>query len=237
MNKGVKKGIATRIALVAAVALVLVTAWWLGLFALLSNPEQAAELLRSMGVWGYVLYVASFALLEPFFVPGILFIFPAALIWPSWLAFVLSLLGATGAGAVGFVFARFLARDWVSAHIPERVRRWDEGLAARPIRTVVLIRLLFFLLPPAHWALGLSAVRFPALIVGTLIGFIPGIAALTFVGGGLADSLGGESPDIWRWVALAVVVLVALNWLSRRRRSKDSKGTSQAPLPGEPTDP
>jgi uncharacterized membrane protein YdjX (TVP38/TMEM64 family) len=203
----------------------LVCAWALGLFELLANPEETAAMLRSMGGWGYLLYVASFSLLAPFFVPGAAFVLPAAMIWPRWLALVLSLVGAAGAGAVGFAFARFLARDWVEARIPSRLRRWDDALATRPIRTVATIRVLFMFLPPAHWALGISGVRFGPFVVGTVIGLTPLIVVLTWVGSGMMEWLFDQPPEVW-WTGVGCVAIVAIVYRSlarrRQRRSMDA---------------
>ena len=189
------------------------TALVVGVFAtgaidILADAERAAAFLRSIGVWSYVLYLTSFALLEPFGVPGILFVVPAALLWPTWLACLLSLAGATGAGIVGGSFARFIARDWVEAHMPARFRAFDQRLAQRGLRTVIVIRLLFFLAAPAHWVLGLSAVPFRTLILGTVIGFIPGIVALTLVGGSVMEAT--RDAPAWVWLALGGAIALAI---------------------------
>ncbi len=211
---------AARIGLVLAALGLLAVGWWAGLFELLSDPDRTTELLRSLGPWGYVLYVASFSLLEPFFVPGILFILPATVIWPGWLAFVLSLLGSTGAGIVGFTFARLLARDWVTERIPDRLRQYDERLATHGLRTVIIVRLVLFLMPPAHWALGISRVDFPKFVLGSVIGFIPGIAMLTYLGGSLFELLREQPPETWRWIGISAFVLFVGNQIRKRRRAQ-----------------
>ena len=207
-----------RIAVLVAVGVALGSAWALGLFDLLADPREAAAVLREAGGWGYLLYLVSFSLLAPFFVPGIAFVVPAAMIWPRWLALGLSILGAGGAGTVGFAFARFLARDWVAARTPARLRAWDAALQARPVRTVVWIRLLTAFFPPAHWALGLSGVGYGSFVLGTMLGLTPLIVALTFLGGGLMDWALAQPPESWWWMAGgALAVGVAYRALSRRR--------------------
>ena len=211
-----------RVALLMAAGLALAAAQLLGLFDLLWDGERLSELLLGLGGWGYLLYVLSFALLEPFFVPGVLFVVPAALVWEPRVAFSLSLLGSIGAGAIGFGFARFLARDWVSRRIPQRLHRWDERLERRGLQTVILVRLLLFLMPPAHWALGISRVRFGPFLAGTAIGFIPGIAALTYLGESLGGWIGGRPWDPWPLVAVAVVLYALYRVVRRARRTSAS---------------
>ena len=206
-----------RIGLALAGLLLATVIFATGALDFLTEPEKGAAFLRSLGFWGYVLYVLSFALLEPFGVAGVFFVIPAALVWPVWLAATLSVLGATGAGIVGGAFARFLARDWVEAHMPDRFRAFDRRLAENGLRTVIVVRLIFFLAAPAHWVLGLSRVPFPTLILGTAIGFIPGILALTLAGGALLEAFRNAPP--WVWVALGLTIVGALvlrHWRARR---------------------
>ncbi len=209
-----------RIVLLACVGFGLVTAWSLGLFELLADPEETARLLRELGAWGYVLYVVSFALLAPFFVPGAAFVIPAAMIWPRWLALALSLVGAAGAGSVGFAFARFLAQDWVAARIPTRLRRWDDALALRPVRTVATIRLLFMFFPPSHWALGISGVRYGPFVLGTVLGLTPLVVALTWLGGEMMDWMQEQSAERLWWIAGGIVAIALVYRVLARRRDR-----------------
>lgn len=216
---------ARRAAIIAALILLLGTAYGSGFLEILADRERVGGLLRSLGVWGPVLYVLAFALLEPFFVPGFLFVLAATGIWPFWLAYALSLAGAVGAGVVGFGFARFLARDWVEARLPDRFRRYDERLAGSTgFRSVVLVRGMFFLAPPAHWLLGLSKVGFAPFVLGTAFGFAPGIALLTWVSLQATDWLSSASFEPWVLAAAAGVVAVVLYW--RRRETAEKHAVS-----------
>ena len=207
-----------RSCIVAGGVGVLAAAWGSGLLELLADRERARALLESLGGWAPVLYVLAFSLLEPFFVPGVLFVLGATAIWPFGTAYALSLAGATGAGVVGFGFARFLARGWVEAHLPARFRRYDEELAGDAgFRTVVWVRLLFFVAPPAHWVLGLSRVRFGPFLVGTAIGFAPMMALVTWLCLQFAERLQTERIGGWM-LALAIAVLSI--WILRRWRAK-----------------
>ncbi len=180
---------ARRIAAITVVALLIAAAYFAGLFDLLREPERTRAVLAETGIWAPLLYVLLFSLCEPFGVPGVLFVLPAALIWPAWQAFGLSMAGSLGASMVGFSLARWIGRAWVEANLPERFRRYDARLAEHALATVILVRLLFFLAPPAHWVLGLSSVRVRIFLLGSAIGYVPGIALLTFVGEGLFEWL------------------------------------------------
>jgi uncharacterized membrane protein YdjX (TVP38/TMEM64 family) len=209
-----------RLLVLAALVALGITAWLGGLFELVREPERVRALLTESGVWGPLFFVLAFGLLEPFGVPGILFVVPATLAWPLGLAFALCWLGSVLAGIVGFGFARSIGRDWVAAHLPERMHAYDERLAERGLQTVILVRLLFFLAPPAHWALGLSRVRFAPFALGTAIGFLPGIAGLVFFGKGAFALLDDQPRVVWLAIAIAAgAVFVLLRQLRARGRA------------------
>jgi len=218
-----------RVALIAAVAGSLSALYSSGFIDVISDPERARAALESLGIWAPILYVVAFACLEPFFIPGLAFMIPGGIVFSASELFVLSWLGSIGAGIVGFGFARFLARDFVESRLPERLRRFDDRLASQGLRTVIGVRLTLFLAPPAHWLLGLSKVRFAPFVLGTAIGFVPGIALasylVVFVGESIGDWIANRPPGTFALLALVIVVIVRI----RRRRAKQREPEPDAP--------
>ncbi len=215
-----------RLAIVAVLVAIAVAAYSLGVVDLLRDPERVKAMLLDWGAWGYVVYLASFVLLEPLGVPGLLWIVPASLVWPKPLAFVLSLAGGTGAGLVGFLFARFLARDWVEKNLPERFRRFDDRLGENGFQAVVLIRFVFFLAPPSHWVLGISKVRIGPFLAGSIVGIAPGVAAATWVGGSLFAWLGNQPAWVWLCMGGGLLGLVLLRRVFAGKKVTDAESTS-----------
>lgn len=210
---------ARRVALLLLVVLLaaLIAAWAAGWFDSLDR-EGVAGLIRDAGPWGPIAFVVAFTVLEPFGMPGVLFVVPASWVWPLGEAFALSWLGAVGAGVVGFFFARTIGRQWVEQHLPDRFRRLDERLQTRGLVTVIVVRLVFFLAPPAHWVLGLSKVHVAPFVVGSFIGFAPGIFALVLFGDGLLRLFDRVSPGVLGGVVAAAVAFAL--WRRRRRRTQ-----------------
>ncbi len=168
---------------VALLAGAIALLWW-GAGPL--SASAVREQLQSSGPWGPVLFVVAFAALQPFGFSAHVFIVAAALVWaPHWAA-ALSWLGAMMAGCVAFGVARWMGRGWVQARLPARLRQWDDRLAARGFRTVLVMRLLFFTFGPMQLMLGVSRVRFGAFLLGSAIGLAPVVVAESFVGGNLA---------------------------------------------------
>jgi uncharacterized membrane protein YdjX (TVP38/TMEM64 family) len=145
--------------------------------------------LQASGIWGPILFVVAFALLQPLGLSAHVFILAASLVWHPVLALALSWAGTIAGGCVAFVFARFVGHQWVQARIPERLRRYDEALQTSGFRTVLVLRLLLFSFGPMQLMLGVSKVRFLPFLAGTALGVLPLVAAETLLGASIVDWL------------------------------------------------
>lgn len=188
-----------RFAFAVAVFLLVVAAWHFGAFDAFRGPDRVHALLDAWGPWAYVFYVATFVVLMPFGVPAFFWVLPAGILWPFWVAYPLSLLAVAGGSSVGFLFARYIARDWVAARLPVRIRRLDERFASRGLRSVILFRLVFQLGAPTHWLLGLSRVGYGTFVLGTVIGAAPVVALVAWLG-----------HDALHWVEMHVALSVGI---------------------------
>jgi uncharacterized membrane protein YdjX (TVP38/TMEM64 family) len=204
--------------LVAVVAAALAAAYWAGLFRDFGDAARAKATLLGLGPWGYVAFVAAYAALQPFGVPGTVFILVAPLVWPWPTAFALSMAGTMAASVVGFSFARFVARDWLAPRVPARFRRYDEALARRGFATVFLLRLVFWMPPPLHAFFGVSRVPFGTHFWASLAAYTPSLLATSYFGPRALTGL-REAPA-WAWAAAAAALGAAgAFWLAGRRRA------------------
>lgn len=207
-----------KIAAILAVVAILVLAQRLGVFQQLAEPARAAQTLVDLGPWGYAAFILSYAALQPFGVPGTVFIMAAPLIWPWPVAFALSMAGTMAASVVGFSFARFLARDWIATRIPARFRKYDDALTERALATVFLLRLVFWMPPLLHAFFGVSRVRFWTHFWGSLAGYAIPLFLVSFFGQKLFDVLKEIPARAWIGFGAGVVV-IALGWWALRRRA------------------
>ena len=201
-----------RFAVFVLVLVVLGTAWHFGAFDVFRDPDRVHALLESWGSWAYVIYLATFIVLMPFGIPAFVWVLPAGVLWPFWVAYPLSLVAVAGGSSLGFVFARYVARDWVAARVPPRIRRLDERFTAHGVFGVILFRLVFQLGAPTHWLLGLSKLDYGRFVVGTVIGAMPAVALVAWLG-----------HDAFHWVEMhtvlsggILVVAVAVGVVVRR---------------------
>lgn len=221
-----------RIAPALAALAALLLAWRLGVFAWVTH-ENIHRLLGESGVWGPALFVLAFALLEPFGVPGAVFVLPASLAWPTDFAIAMSVLGATGAGITSYTLARGVVGDAFEQRLPVRLRAITATAREHPLRTVIAVRVLFGLAAPAHWALALSGVRFSAIVVGSLIGFVPPMALFVVFGRAGIEWL-ERQPSAWVWpaaVSVGALGYLAYRWWFRRtpRRLRDFEASAPPP--------
>lgn len=215
-----------------AVAALLALAYRAGLFAEFSDPARMKATLLGLGPWGYVAFVLAYAALQPFGVPGTVFVFVAPLIWPWPTAFALSMVGTMAASVIGFSFARFVARDWLAPRIPARFKRYDEALARRAFLTVFLLRLIFWMPQALHTFLGVSRVSFATHFWGSLAGYAPTLLATSYFGPQVLDWM--QQAPAWAWALLAAVAAAigGVMWFGRRR---GAAATSPAGLARRPS--
>lgn len=216
MTASVKARIA---AVVAAVVAVLFVA--LGGLGWVTGDGNVERLLTETGAVGPIIFVVVMWVTQPFGVPGVVYMVPAGVIWPTPLAIALSWVGNMGSSYIGFSFARWVARDWVKARIPARMHAFDDRLDEGGLLPVVLLRLVFGQLPPADWLLGVTKVRTPTLLVGTAVGILPGVVVAVVAGGGLVGWL-GDLPPAARGAAIAALAVGAVGVLLWKRRRSNN---------------
>ena len=200
----------------AAVLALLGLAWWSGVFALMAEPRTFARAVVDLGAWGYVAFVVSYTLLQPFGVPGTVFVVAAPLLWPWPTAFALSMIGTMAASVVGFSFARFVARDWVTARIPARFHRYDAALARHALRTVFVLRLIFWMPMALHGFLGVSRVSFRDHFWGSLLGYIPPLLMVSYFAAEVFDDSGSLQPRAFTLLGALLAGSLLLAWWLRR---------------------
>jgi uncharacterized membrane protein YdjX (TVP38/TMEM64 family) len=209
---------ALKLAAIAGIGLLLLFAHRLGILQLFVDPAGIARLLHELGGWGYVVFLASYTVLQPFGVPGTLFVLAAPLIWPWPVAFALSMAGTMAASVVGFSFARFVARDWLERRLPARFHKYDDALAKRAFTTVAVLRFVFWMPQMLHTFLGLSKVSFWTHVWGSLVGYAVPLLLLSFFGQKLFDLMKATPARVWLALGLGLALLAFAAWAVRWRR-------------------
>jgi uncharacterized membrane protein YdjX (TVP38/TMEM64 family) len=189
-------------------------------------------------------------LLGAFLVAGLLFIsvwiviVQTCLLLPPAAAFPLALFGALLSALTFYGVGRALGRDAIERLAPARVQRAVTGAGLESIIAVRVLPLLPFTL--VNLCCGAFGVDLRVFVTGTVIGMIPGIAAVTVLGDRLLAVLHEPTPtSVAGLVAVAVLlagVAFALRRVAARRRgsalssSLSSSSSSSSTVVTTPTD-
>ena len=176
------------IALVVLVALVLLGRQLSGQLPKLTAAVDA------LGVWGPIVFVASYALACVAFVPASLLTLAAGALFGIVKGTIFVLVGATLGSLGAFLIARYVARDWVAQRISRDARfaAIDKAIAEQGRRVVFLLRLSPVIpFNVLNYALGLTQVRVVDFLIASL-GMIPGTLLYVYTGN-LATVVAGAS--------------------------------------------
>jgi uncharacterized membrane protein YdjX (TVP38/TMEM64 family) len=157
-----------------------------GASAWLSRDNVHAAVQRA-GMWGVLLYVVLFAAAELLHVPGTLMVAAGILAFgPLW-GFPISF----GAALVSVTTSFLVVRSVGGAPAARARMRWAwarrvlEHLDERPVRSVALLRLVFWMFPPLNYALALSPVGLRDYVVGSALGLVLPLAVMAALFGSL----------------------------------------------------
>jgi uncharacterized membrane protein YdjX (TVP38/TMEM64 family) len=130
------------------------------------------------------------------------------------------MIGSLAASVVGFSFARFVARDWVAARVPARLRRYDEALAQRAFATIFALRSIFWMSPPLHAFFGLSKVRASTHFWASAAGYAIPVLVLSYFGPRALQALRDAPLSAWIGAGAGAIAVLAVAWTVRRRKSR-----------------
>jgi phospholipase D1/2 len=235
-----------RIALGGALVAAVVAAWASGLGDHL-HPEALERSIRSAGALGPVVFVVAFALAELIHLPAVVFLLAAAVIWPLPTALATAYAGGLVASIFVVLVARLAVGDLVRKHLvhrlPERLRGFDEKLATGGLREIVVLRLMTFMLPAAHWVVGISKARMRDVVIGTAIGILPGVVLTVVLGKEIAVHWETLRPWVLGGAAILVLVQLVRRWrrwqaapAARPPEAAPPAAASEASPPGLPWD-
>jgi len=182
------------------------------------TPGYLKSYLARAGPYAPLLFISAF--ISAFFlrVPGFIFIILGAIVFERFPAIMYSFIAIATGTSLTFFMARFFLRDTVSKMEIRGVRGLKEKIAKRGFLTVLFLRLVFFLLPPLNWMLGVTPVKYRDYLFGTILGVAPGVLILALVFGDMGDiSLVSGIKDYRLFLpSLAGILLLILFFLFKR---------------------
>merc|ERR1740124_1100134 len=147
------------------------------------DKEAIREAMEKCGPYGVLAFVAVFALGELMHIPGMVFVAAAVIAYGRLWGGLLSYVAANVSVCVGFVCYRAVGgkSTLYALGLPRRVEQLLHQLEARPVRVIVVLRLLMWLAPALNAALGLTRVRFLPYALGSALGLLAPITGMVLV--------------------------------------------------------
>lgn len=150
-------------------------------------------------------------------IPINILLFVTALLIPGWEAFFAGLLGAEIAALAGYTYGLLIGANLFKKKFGEKFDIITSEIKKDGIKTVVL--LCFAPIAPntlTNVLAGLSRIELWKLVLGTLIGFLPGVAVLTLLGRKMRTLINSPGYQSIIWI-VALIGLLALSFYIGRR--------------------
>jgi uncharacterized membrane protein YdjX (TVP38/TMEM64 family) len=175
---------------------------------------------KELGVAGWVIYAAVYALCCVLFVPATILTLGAGAIFGLAKGTGIVVAGATLGATLSFLLARTVLRRKVETMTAgnAKFRALDRAIGKEGARIVFLIRLApIFPFTYINYAFGLTGVRLVPYTLSTLFGIIPGTFAFVYLGFSGAQAAAGTADQtrLLINVAGAVLALVATIFVAR----------------------
>ena len=184
------------------------------------EPEAIQTWLAKMGVFAPIIYVVLYVVATLLILPSTPLNLTGGAIFGVWWGTVWTTIAALIAAIAGFVFTRFLGREYMRRKL---ARRWDAVDAE--IRQGGLFYLFAIRLLPiipygiVNFTAGLTSIKFSDYFLGTLFGTLPGVLPFVLMGAGLTELSQGNILPLMCGFALTGILVAGATWYRRRRQN------------------
>ena len=163
--------------------------------------------------------MAMFALLPAFFFPVAVLALAGGVAFGLWRGALYTFIGAVVNCSVMFWMARYLGRKQVEDLMEKRLDpKWRDRLSKLEGKEGFALLVVLRLIPAVpynliNYAFGLTGMRYPAYILASALGIIPGTFAFINIGD---KSMDIASPGFWIAIGLLVLLLAVTALLGKK---------------------
>ena len=182
-------------------------------------PDRIRALLSELGSWAPWVYMAMFAVLPAFFFPVAVLALAGGVAFGLWQGALYTFIGAVVNCSVMFWTARHFGREKVEMLMKKRLDpKWRERLSKLEGREGFILLIVLRLIPAVpynliNYAFGLTGMNYPAYILASALGIIPGTFAFINIGD---KSMDVTSPGFWIAIGLLGALLAVTALLGKR---------------------
>lgn len=174
-------------------------------FAPIPTPAELRALAVAAGPVMPVAFFAVYALCTALPIPRTVFSLASGLLLGNALGIVVAMAATVSSAALGFLLARALGAGLLRNHAHRTsVRTVDRKVTEGGVLGVMSLRLIPMIpFAPLSYCCGISSIRLAPYLAGTLLGSLPGTAAVVILGDALT---GAKPPVLVAWYALFALV-------------------------------
>lgn len=174
-----------------------------------------------------VLVLAAYVIGGLAVVPVTLMIVATMTVFEPWIGAAYALLGTQFSAMVAFGLGHLVGRDAVSRIAGSRVNRLSRKLSERGVFTIITLRIV----PVAPFTVinviaGVSDIKFRDFAIGSFIGILPGVLAISLLADRIIASL--QNPSLTSIVILVAAIVVVISALTLLRYWLNRKGKNRA---------
>jgi uncharacterized membrane protein YdjX (TVP38/TMEM64 family) len=148
-------------------------------------------------------------------VPGSIFDLAGGALFGPYLGTALDLTGGSLGAALGFLVARYVARDWVEARSGPRVQSVMRSVDDDGWRFVAFVRLVpIFPYNVLNYLLGLTRIPFHHYMIATVVFMAPSTVVYTWIGHAGRAAIAGDADNLY-YGLLALGLLASMIFLPR----------------------
>jgi len=150
-------------------------------------------------------------------VPVTLLIVATVVAFGPWYGLTYSYAGIVGSALLGYWLGQYLGHDFVRQLAGSRLQRLSRRLGRHGLVTMVTVRVV----PVAPFTIvnlvaGASHIALRPFVLGTLIGILPGLLALSVFANQISSALLHPGPKTWAVLAAVGATVLAVMWGLRR---------------------
>ena len=190
------------------------------------TAEDVQQVIGAFGPWAPAVYMAAFAVLPAFFFPVAVLALAGGLLFGLWWGSIYTFLGAMVNCTVMFLLSRSIGYESVKALVERRLSaKWQKRLEAAAGREGFLLLVVLRLIPAVpynliNYAFGLTRMGYPAYLLGSAIGIIPGTLVFINIGDKAMDV---TNPGFWLAIVLLAALLAVTTLLGKKLFPQDNQ--------------
>ncbi|MBI2454871.1 MAG: TVP38/TMEM64 family protein [candidate division NC10 bacterium] len=143
------------------------------------SKERIQLWISGFGLLAPAVHVLVFAVGTTALVPATVFTLMGAVVFGKFLGSIYNLAGAIGGAVLSFLTARYLGRDFAARWMQGRLRALDAKAEQHGFILISYLRLAYVPFAPLNYTAGLTRIRFPDYLFGTILGILPGMFIIT----------------------------------------------------------